>query len=59
MTSQTGKQIITIHILSNMLRSKDNQTMNFFQLIKCNREIIYLKNRTQRRVEKRVPDPFI
>ena len=54
MTSQTGKQIITIHILS-----KDNQTMNFFQLIKCNREIIYLKNRTQRRVEKRVPDPFM
>ena len=27
MTSQPGKQTIAIHILPNMLRSKDNQTM--------------------------------
>ena len=28
MTSQTGKQVIKIHILPNISRSKDNQTMN-------------------------------
>ena len=27
MTSQPGKQTITIHILTNILRSKGNQTM--------------------------------
>ena len=32
MTSQIGQQIITIHILSNISRSKDNQTMRFGQL---------------------------
>ena len=32
MTSQTGKQIITIHILPNISRSKGNQTMKFRQL---------------------------
>ena len=31
--SQTGQEIITIHILSNILRSKENQTMKFGQLI--------------------------
>ena len=31
--SQTGHEIITIHILSNILRSKENQTMKFGQLI--------------------------
>ena len=33
MTSQTGKQIITIHILPNTSRSKDNEVMKFGQLI--------------------------
>ena len=32
MTSQTGQQIITIHILSNIARSKDNQAMKLGQL---------------------------
>ena len=36
MTLQTGQQIITIHILSNISRSKRNQTMKFGQLIKYN-----------------------
>ena len=36
MTSQLGKQTITIHILPNISRSKDNQTMKVGQLIKCN-----------------------
>ena len=33
MTSQTGQQIITIHILSNMTRNKVDQTMEFGLLI--------------------------
>ena len=33
MTSQPGKQIIAIHILSNISRSKCNQTMKLTQLI--------------------------
>ena len=32
MTSQTGQQIITIHILSNIARSKDKQAMKLGQL---------------------------
>ena len=34
MTSQTGKKIITIHVLPSISRSKDNQAMKFGQLIK-------------------------
>ena len=33
MTSQTGQQIMTIHILPNISRSKDNQTMKYGPLI--------------------------
>ena len=33
MTSQTGQQIIAIHILSNISKSKGNQTVNDGQLI--------------------------
>ena len=32
MTSQTGKQSVTIVILSDISRSKDNQKMKFGQL---------------------------
>ena len=31
--SQTGQQILTKYILPNISRSKDNQTMNFGQII--------------------------
>ena len=34
MTSQTGQQIITIHVLPYISRSKGNQAMKFGQLIK-------------------------
>ena len=40
MTSQSGKQIIVIHILPNISRSKDNQTMKLGLLIKYNRRNI-------------------
>ena len=36
MTFQPGKKTIVIHILSNILRSKDNQTMKFGQLVEFN-----------------------
>ena len=38
MVSQPGKQTIAIYILSNILRSKGNQTVKFGQLIEYNRK---------------------
>ena len=58
MTSQTGQEINTIHILPNISRSKGNQTTKFGQLIEYNM-IFFLKNHTQNMVEKLVPDPFV
>ena len=43
MTSQTGLQIITIHILLSISRSKGNQTMKFCQLIEYNVRNIFLQ----------------
>ena len=34
--SQTGEQIIVIHILLNISRSKDNQVIKFGELTKYN-----------------------
>ena len=45
MTSKPGKQIITIHKLSNVLRSKGNQTMNFIAWEKFFLEKLYKKCR--------------
>ena len=44
MTSQTGQQIIAIHILANISRSKDNQTRKFDQLIEYNKMIFLEKS---------------
>ena len=48
MTSKPGKQTISIHILTNISRSKDNQAMKLGQLIEYNirnicREKLYAK----------------
>ena len=43
MTSQPGKQTITIHILPTISRSKDNQTVKFGQLIEYNMRNIFLE----------------
>ena len=61
MTSQLGKQTITIHILPNISRSKDNQAMKVGQLIKYNMGIYYisLKNQAQNVVEKLFPGSFL
>ena len=40
MTSKPGQQIITIHILPNISRSKDNQAMKFGQVIEYNKRNI-------------------
>ena len=43
MTSQPGQEAIAIHILSNIWRSKDNQTMKFGRLIEYNMRNIFLE----------------
>ena len=43
MTSQTGEQAIAIHILPNISRIKDNQTMKFGQLIEYIKKNIFLQ----------------
>ena len=60
MTSQPAYQAIVMHILSNILRSKSNQTVIRGQLIEYNiRNIFFLKNHGQNVVEKLFPDPFL
>ena len=41
MMSQTGQQIMTIHILSNISRSKSNQAIKFGELMKDNMRNIF------------------
>ena len=60
MTSQPGKQIIAIHILPNITRSKGNQTMKFDQLIKyITSEIFFFKNHAESKAGRLVPDLFL
>ena len=44
MTSQTGKQTITIRILHNISGSKGSQTIKFCQLIENNMRNFFLEN---------------
>ena len=57
MTPQTGKQTIAIHILSNISRNKNNQTMKIGQLIEHDMRNIFVKSHAQNLVEKLFPDP--
>ena len=59
MTSQPGKQAITLHILPNIAIPKVNQTMKFGQLIRYITRNTSLKNHTQNFVAKLVPDVFL
>ena len=43
MTSHTGQETITIHILPNISRSKDNHAIKFGQLIKHSVMNIFLQ----------------
>ena len=58
MTSQPGKQTIAIHILPNISRSKDNQTMKFGQLIKYNMRNIFLEKSYTKYSGETIPRPF-
>ena len=42
MKSQTGYQVITIHIVPDISRSKSNQTKKLGQLIGCDMQNIFL-----------------
>ena len=57
MTSQPGKQTISILILPNISRTKGNQTMKSGQLIEYEKNF-FLENHTKNVVEKLFPDPF-
>ena len=59
MMSQTEQQIITIHILPNISRSKGNQKMKFGELIGYNMSNIFLKSHTKSTIKKPIPDHFI
>ena len=50
MTSQPGSKSITIHILPNISRSKDNRIMKFGQLIEYNKKKKLFKNPTENEV---------
>ena len=57
MTSQTGQQILTIHILPTISRSKANQAMEFSQVIEYN--VINIKNHGENETGRLVPDLFL
>ena len=58
MTTQTGQQIITIHILPNLLRSRGNQKMKFSHLIEYNMRNIFLKKLCKKCGKENSPRPF-
>ena len=58
MTSQTGKQTIAIHILTDIWKTKDNQTTKFDPLIECEK-IFFFKNHTENETGRLIPDFFL
>ena len=56
MTSYNGKQIITIHILPNVLRSKDNQLIEY---TKSNMRNIFIQRQKENEARRIVTDLFI
>ena len=56
--SETGKQIIRIHILLNISRCKDNQTMTLDQLIEYNMRNIFLEKSCTKSSGVTSPTPF-
>ena len=58
MTSQNRKQVITIHILPNISRSKGNQTMKLGQLIEYSMKNIFHKKSYPKRDGETRPRPF-
>ena len=58
MTSQPGKQTITIHILPNISRSKSKKAMKFGQFTECNMRNIFLEKLCTKCDVKTIPRPF-
>ena len=55
----TWEQAVAIHILPNISRSKDNQTMKFGKLIEYNMRNIFLDKSYTKCGAKQFPDPFL
>ena len=58
MTSQPGQQTIGIHILPNISRTKDNQTMKFGQLIEYSMRNIFVEKSYIKWGGETIPRPF-
>ena len=58
MVSQTGQQIVEIHILLNISRNKGNQRMTFGQLLDYNKKTIFLEKSYTKCGAKTSPRPF-
>ena len=59
MTSQPGWQVIGIHILANILRNEDSQTMKFSHLIEYNKRNIFCKSYAENKTWELVPNLFL
>ena len=59
MISSSGRQIITIHKLPNISRNKDNQAMQFGQLIEYNVRNIFLQSHAENEGQRQVPEIFL
>ena len=58
-SSQTGKETITIHILPNIARVIGNQTKKSGPLIEYNMKNIFFKNDAEKKEEQQVPVFFL
>ena len=58
MKSQFGKQTVAIHILPNISKSKQNQTIKFGQLIDYNMENTFVAKSCSSYDGETVPRPF-
>ena len=58
MTPETGQQIITIHILPNVPRTRDNQKIKYGRLVKYNMRNIFLEKSYTKYVGEASPRPF-
>ena len=59
MTTQPAQKAILIHILPNISRSKDNQTVKLGQLTECNMKNILIENYRKKVEQKLIPDLFL
>ena len=58
MTSNIGKQIITIYTFPNISRNKDNQEMKLGQLIDFNMDSFFFKSHTKNEAGRLAADIF-